>query len=152
MPATKKKPISLHFESAETVIVTSDDEDRFLTTAKEAARACRTAEDAKWWGETFKGFLAHLNHRCAEMGDTIRACYVNIGDDGLRVFMATTGEDYEPSIADKITEIDIDIATRFPECPADCVQVPSVPQDSLSSFFLVEDSLKIYGELRNTPR
>ncbi len=148
MPTTRKKTISLHFESAQTVMVTSDDEDRFMTTATEAARACRAAESAKWWTETFKRFLAHLNWRCAEMSNDIVACYVNIGDDGLRVFIATTGEDYVPAIADKITEIDVDLATRFPECPADCVQIPSVPRDSLDSFFSVEDSLKVYGKLR----
>ena len=148
-PSTKNQPLNLHFESTKVVLVTSDDEDRFLTTAREAARACRAAEDQKDWSDTFRNFLGYINMRCSELAGSIEACYVDIGDDGLRVFVATPGEDYDPSISDKLTEIDIDLATRFPTCPADCVQVPSEPHDSLSSFFSVEHSLKVYGNLRN---
>lgn len=152
MPATKKKAISLSFKSTEVVVVTPDDEDRFMTTAREAAHACSAAEDQKEWQDTFEQFLAHLNACCATFGDAVKACYVSAGDDGLRVFMATPGEDYDLSIADRITEIDVDLAKKFPRCPADCVQVPSKPPGSLDSFFSVENSLKVYGELRNASR
>ena len=112
------------------------------TILREAARVCHAAEDQKEWGDTFEKFLVHLNTCCEKLDDAIEACYVNIGDDCLRIFMTTPGEDYDISIDDRITEIDIELAREFPSCPADCVQVP---HDFLGSFFSVKNSLKVYG-------
>jgi hypothetical protein len=49
MEETQSKPIQLTFRSVEQVVVEPDDQDRFVTTAQEAARACQQAQAGKDW-------------------------------------------------------------------------------------------------------
>lgn len=43
------EPIRLHFGDKTLVVVTPDDEDRFMTTSAEAAKACQHAQDMLHW-------------------------------------------------------------------------------------------------------
>lgn len=146
------KPIRLTFQSVQQVVVEDRDEDRFVTTAREAARACRYFEDLKDWREIFERFLAYLHNRCDTFSTQIVACYVSIGDEGLRIFITTPGEDYVSELDDAITDLDIDVSKNFPLCPADCIQIPSQPEHSLSSFFSPNLSFQVYGDRRHTSR
>ena len=94
------KPIQLDFRSIEQVIVVPDDKDRFVTTQREAARACQIAEVGKDWAEEFEGFLSRIHHWCHDHKEIIDCGYVDIGDGGLRVSICTKGSDYEFAFED----------------------------------------------------
>lgn len=151
--ASRGRPILLSFKSVESVVVVADDEDRFVMTAQAAARACKTADDDnKKWTEEFREFLKYLHDRCEELAADISACYLGVSDEGLRVFMTAKGGQYNRNIADKITDIDLDLASKFPKFPLDCIQIPSEPVESLTSFFSMSESILVYGDRSRTPK
>lgn len=147
----KDLPIRLSFQSKEQVIVTADDGDRFYTTSQAAARACKAADSNQAWIDEFREMLKFVHDECARMAPLVNACYVSVCDEGLRVFLTVAGQNYNRDLVDKITEMDIEIAKRFPNCPTDCVQIPSEPAQSLSSFFSLNDALQVYGDRNRAP-
>src|SRR5687768_17595409 len=103
-------PIKLNWKSSEPVLVTADDEDRFFTTAKEAAAACKNHQDSKdrqaHWSQRFKTFLAYLRLWCMGHQDVVSRCFVGPCDEGLRVFVATKGPDYRYELAEELSALD----------------------------------------------
>lgn len=140
------KPLRLDFESKQQVLVVTDNEDRFLTTSKEAALACKQQDLSKEWKVQFEQFLGYINEWAKEREDRVSEVYLAVGSEGLTVFVVTKGTDYQFDFDDEITELDINVAAEFDHCPATIYQIPSTPIDALSSFFSTESSLQIYGQ------
>ena len=140
---TRRKLIQLDFRSEETVIVTSNDEDRFVTTSSEAALACRQVEDSREWRRQWNEFLAFLHQWCKKHHGFVESGCVSVGDSGLNVLVCTHNEDYDFSIEDDLVKLDLSLAKRFPLCCADVMQIPN--QRSLRSE-LSSESLLVYGD------
>src|SRR3990172_5015939 len=94
MGTTTAGPIRIHFRDDAPVVVTPDDEDRFVTTASEAARACRQAQDMLRWKREFDEFLAVVYRWCVRQKDVVSCAYVTFSPDGLQVFVVTSGDRY----------------------------------------------------------
>jgi len=75
---TPPEPIRLTFKSIENVLVESDDEDRFLMTMKEAAHACKQAQNQNEWQEDFKRFLHHVSQWCESHKEVVKAGVVGL--------------------------------------------------------------------------
>ncbi len=58
---TSAGPIHLNFQSVQQVVVHPEDENRFMMTAKEAARACELAQNAKELRDQFTQFILYLH-------------------------------------------------------------------------------------------
>ena len=69
-------PIYLNFRSVQQVVVEGDKEDRFMMTMREAAYACRQAQDEKEFKEQFDQFLYSVHQWCEARADKIEAGYV----------------------------------------------------------------------------
>jgi len=149
MAKTASRPIHLTFRSVEQVVVEPDDNDRFVTTAAEAARACQQAQATKEFQEKFKLFLGHIHEWCKSRGDNIESGYVDVGDGGLRVNICMKADDFDFEFDDQITELDIELAREFPECVAEVTQLPRhvCRQLDLDTEF----SLQVYGDSGRTP-
>lgn len=122
------------------------DEDRFFTTSKEAAFACKQAENVKEWREEFARFLAFVNTWCTAHSADVSMAYLGIREDGLKVFLVTPGSEYRFDFDDAVTDLDIQLAQKFTKVPAIVLHVPSTPHTNLSSFFPPESALVIYGQ------
>jgi len=144
---TRTKPIQLDFRSEETVLVTSDDEDRFVTTSGEAALACKQADDNREWSRQWNDFLAFLHHWCKNHSDIVDAGYVSVGDSGLNVLICIRSEDYNFSIEDDLVKLDLLLAKDFPLCVADVMQIPN--QRNLRSE-LSSETLLVYVDGKRT--
>lgn len=137
------RPIRLNFRSVEQVLVEPGDEDRFLITAREAARACKVAQDEKEWKETFDQFLIYLQRWCKSHKDKVAACYVGIGDGTLSIVVCTKAAEYDFDFEDVITDLDLDLVKKFPWCVAEVMQVPSSLKDGQPSL---EQAIMVYGD------
>lgn len=155
MTATKRheateQPLRLHFQDARKVLVEGDQEDRFVTTVREAVRACRLAEDgaakAEQFQAEFKEFLGHVNAWCIRHADKIIRAYVAPGMHGMEVFVVTNGDAFMFDFEAQVTALDLELVDAFPNWPAHVMQLPGEPDESLESFFTPRRALQVYGQ------
>lgn len=139
------EPIRLHFSDQTIVVVTPDDEDRFTTTAAEAARACRQAQDNFQWRQEFNRFLAHIHGWCLARRESVTKAYVAFSNDGLNLFILTKGDGYRFDLDDMISALDIELAQEFQRCPTEVMHFPEAPVESLTSFLDSSKALQVYG-------
>lgn len=139
----RPKPIQLHFQSTSQVTVVPDDEDRFVTTEKEAALACQQFEHSREWNRQWNDFLFHLNGWCENHKNVIEAGYVTVGDSALNVLLCLHGSDYDFSIEDEIADLDLELSEKFPLCMAEVIQIPNQPELRAG---LQQEILAVYGD------
>lgn len=138
-----KEPIRLDFRSVERIVVVPDNEDRFVTTAREAARACKQAEDAKEWVDTFKQFLAYLHEWCEAHAQHVSAGYVDVADAGMTVVIATKGDRHAFDFEDTVTDLDLQIVEKFPWAIVEMMQVPGKLAEAQLS---TDQAILVYGD------
>jgi hypothetical protein len=143
-PQLSSEPIRLHFTDQTRVVVTPEDEDRFTTTAAEAVRACKNAQEVLSWREEFEKFLTHVYGWCRTR-ETIAKAYLAFSDEGLELFILTRGSEYRFDLDDDISELDLDLGKGFKKCPTEITQLPETPVRSLHAFFDPGSALEIYG-------
>ena len=145
-PKKDTKPLRLDFRSRNPVVVVPENEDRFVTTAREAALACRQAQDAKEWQEEFERFLAHVNRWCGEHADHVDRGYLGFADEGLKVFLVTKASEYCFDLDDAVADLVVELTDLFPRCPTDVMHVPDRREEALHAFFSPHSALQLYGE------
>jgi len=138
-------PIRLHFSDQTKVVVTPDDEDRFMTTAAEAARACEHVQNLFQWKQEFDRLLTHVHGWCKARNETVSRAYLAATGEGLDVFLLTAGPEYRFDFDDLVSELDIELARRFKNCPSGVTHFPDTPSEPLSSFFDPSKALQLYG-------
>ena len=149
---TPAEPIRLDFQSVQQVVVTSHDGDRWVTTVKEAAQACRSALDQKEWQEQFEGFLGHIHEWAKSHSDIVASAFVGISSEGLTGVIITKGPNYRQDFDDEITELDIELAKRFPSCRADVLQSPEEEPEARIPYISLERAVQVYGDQKQPPR
>jgi hypothetical protein len=140
------EPIRLDFQSVQQVVITDQDgEDRWVTTVKEAAQACRSALDQKEWREQFEAFLGHINEWAKKKADVVSAAFVGISSEGLTGVIITKGKEYRQDLDDAVTDLDIELAEKFPDCRADILQSPEDEPESRIPYISLDRAVQIYG-------
>ena len=141
------EPIRLHFQDVETqIVVTPDDNDRFVTTSSEAAQACKMAQDALRWKPEFEALLKHIHDWCAEHTERVARAFLSFSSDGLKLFLLTHGSSYRFDFDDAVSEFDLELDKKFPNCPGEVMQLPETPVESLTSFFDPAKAFQLHGE------
>ena len=147
MAQVAAEPIRLNFKDTKTfVLVTPEDEDRFITTAAEAAQACQQAQHMLEWKREFDELLRHIHVWGCNHATEVSRIYMAFSNDGLKVFVLTQGGDYNFDFDDTVSELDIELAKAFSRCPTDIMQLPETPVGALTSFFDTGKALQLYGE------
>lgn len=141
--STSMEPIRLSFRSETKVVVEPDDEDRFVLTVREAAQACKQAQDDKEWQTKFSGFLVYLEKWAETHSKRIRTVYVNVADGALNILIGTSGGAYDVDFDDIITELDIALVKEFPWLVAEVMQVPQCVQSDRIPY---EKAILVYGD------
>ena len=141
------EPIRLHFRDLDTrIVVTPDDNDRFVTTSSEAAQACKMAQDALRWNQEFEALLKHIHDWCAKHEERIANAFLSFSSDGLKLFLLTRGSKYRFDFDDAVSDFDIELDEKFKNCPSEIMQLPETPVESLTSFFDPAKAFQLHGE------
>ena len=146
---TKIEPLRLDFRSEQRVVVVPEDEDRFVLTSHEAARACRRVANEKEWRSEFGSFLAKVHDWCEQHSKSIDGAYLALGDEGMKVFVVTIRDEYDFGLGDEVARLGIELADLFPGCPADVLHVPNMALNDLDSFFTPSTALQLYARTRS---
>jgi hypothetical protein len=143
MTEDKTRPILLTYRSVEQVVVEPEDQDRFVTTVQDAARACKSAQAGSEWQTQFEQFLSRIHEWCKGFA-VVESSFVDVGDGGLRVSICTTNEDFDFDFEDEITELDIALAREFPNCLSEVTQIPRPVRARLD----LSGAIMTYGDAR----
>lgn len=149
MAATTQKSVSqalhLNFQSVQQVVVTGNDGDRWVTTVREAAQACRSALDQEAWQHEFEGFLGKIHQWATQHAQDVSAAFVGVSSEGLTGVIVTKGQEYRQDLDDAITALDIELAKNFPSCRADVLQSPEGEPETRIPYISLERAVQVYG-------
>ena len=140
-------PIRIDFRSVQQVLVEPADENRFMMTAKEAARACELAQTDKELRAAFSELLVYLRDWCGKQGK-VEASYVFPGDGYLNILVCTHGDDYDFEFDDAVSELDIELTRQFAWLAAEVVQVPARATEGHAAL---EKAIIVYADGSRPP-
>jgi hypothetical protein len=139
----RQRPIELHFESTEQVLVVPDDRDRFVTTMGEAARACQQADNTREWDQQWNDMLFYVHEWCKAHEPIVNEGYVSVGDSAINIIICVASEDYDFEFEDELAEFDLELSRKFPLCRTEVMQLPN--QADMKAG-LSSRSMKVYGD------
>lgn len=144
--AAKQKPILLDFrEGDRPVVVSPDDQDRFMITCEMAAQTCRQALKMQEWREQFYSLLASVHQWAKSRTGDIDGCYVSPIEGGLAVFVVPRTDRYDFELCDAPTDLDIALSQKYPLCRCDVLQIPGKDPERLRTFLDPQRAILIHG-------
>jgi hypothetical protein len=141
--AVNTGPIHLNVRSVRQVVVEPEDENRFMMTAKEAARACERSQNEKELRDQFNQVLLYLYQWCENHSSDVQAAYAYPGDGFLNILICTRGEDYRFDLDDSVTELTLALVQQFDWLTAEVLQVPESAREGHSPL---EKAILVYGD------
>jgi len=148
---TAKRPIQLHYKGGE-VVVTPEDQDRFVIASQYAVSACQNQLAADRFVREFSGqFLKVLLEWCKRHQEQVQACYVPIPVSGscIKVFVVSNSSKFDFALSDLIADLELDFCKNG--WPCDILQIGSGEPDELRAFFAPEQSIQVCGDGNANP-
>jgi hypothetical protein len=144
MSSTYGTAIQVYWEGGH-VVITPQDEGRFVRESQWAASVCQSAPAAEPFVERFKTeFLPPLREWCQAHHERIRACYVPFASPHLTVFVITRAGRYDFALSDALSDLGFELFQK--NWPAEVLQVPSGSMEDFQSFFDPSSSIQVYGD------
>lgn len=135
--APKRNSLILLDENAsdEVMVVTRDD-DRFVTTATEAARACRAHDDQLNFGNQFEHLLEMLAGWVQDRLPSISSAFITVRTVDILFVVVQKQVAYDADLVDQLTDIDILVATaeEYSLIEMNVVSMPAVSQEAATAF------------------
>jgi hypothetical protein len=144
--STSKGPIQLHYTGGQ-VVVTPEDQDRFVLGVSQAITACQNEVAGRRFLEQFKNQLLHeLCKWCVKHGDRVQSCYLPfpIGGECIKVFVVTKSPIFDFVLSDAIAQLEIDLDGQ--NWPCDILQIAAETPEEFLAFFDPQYSLQVYGD------
>lgn len=136
--AAAEKPLQLDYYADEgsQVIVTPQDEDRFLLSVQEAAEACRAGNKAILFKRQFGRLLKRLALWLGQYEEGVSRAFVTIRDAGLLFLVVQKTKAYDRDFENALTSLDIEIArdSNLDMVNLSVLALPSTSEDSYQSF------------------
>lgn len=140
-------PIQLRAaDDARSVVVTPEDEDRFVVTCRDAVRAVQVHVGEKAAVEELRSMLDYVRERLTGLSQ-VSACYA-APREGQIVFFVVPGQDkMDFALSESLTELDLELAEKFQVYRCEILQIPSA---ALGTFLDPSLKVQIYGENRQS--
>lgn len=128
--------ILLDESTSEEVLVVTRDDDRFVTTAKDAARACQAYDDQLAFGRQFEELLERLAHWVQVRTSAISSAFITVRTTDILFVVVQKQVAYDAELVDQLTDIDISVANaeEFSLIEMNVVSMPAVPQEAATAF------------------
>jgi hypothetical protein len=141
--STNKGPIQLHYNAGQ-VVVTPEDQDRFVVASRLAVTACQSAAIAdRAINELKKHFFGKLHEWCRANHKSVLACYAPFPSDNcLKVFVVAKSATFDFRLSDSIADLETEFYSDG--WPCDILQISSGEDSDLQVFFDPEQSIKVF--------
>jgi hypothetical protein len=141
---TKKRPIHLKYDAGK-VVVTPEDEDRFVMASQQAVAACQNVLAFDRFVSQFReDFLTRLRAWCEEHSAHVRSCFVpfSLGGKCIKVFVVSEAARFDFDLSDSIADLEMKLADDG--WPCDILQIAAGEPEELQVFFDPEESIQVY--------
>lgn len=139
-PAMQPRSVSyLKYEDRDgSVVVTPDDEDRFMITVEAAIRACQAYHQQAVFRMQFKQTLQKVAEWLRAHESHVGQAYVTVRDAGLLFLVVRKQPQYDSGFEDDLTDLDLQIA-QDPDLNLIRLSVLAIPpctDDGVNSFLM----------------
>ena len=142
--AAQKGPLQLHWSGGQ-VLVTPEDEDRFVMASRQAISACQSAVLVdRMIGQFRSQFLGKLHQWCMGQQHCVRACYVPYPprSSAIKVFMLTKAKTFDFELSDAISDLEVELDAEG--WPTDILQIAGGSPEEIQSFFDPAQSIQVF--------
>lgn len=139
MSTDTQKTTQLRYEDRDgIVVVTSDDEDRFAITVKEAIHACRVYQREEIFAHQFNILLKRLAIWLRTRQDEVADAFVTVRDNGLLFLVVRKSPHYDAGFEDDLTELDLEVAQdpNLDLIRLSVLAIPHASDDAIASFLV----------------
>lgn len=138
-----RKPVHISYTDTK-VLVTTEDEDRFMLSAAKAIEACKIAAAREQPISLFKNtLLLPLIQWCKKMGDRVAACYLGAPrSSSLPIYVIAKPGAYDFTLAEEMINLTDELEKNG--WAVHTIQFPVGPIEELSALFNVGRSLVVY--------
>ena len=131
------------------IFVTTRDEDRFIVTAQEAAESMRHHGKVAQFRRELLDIFQLLRKWCVSQKARVKACYFVFRTSGQVIFVVPVSSTCDFDLTDKLTSLDIEIASTFSLLRCDIMQIPGYSAETISTFVdHPSETITIYGDQR----
>jgi hypothetical protein len=136
------RPIQLKWDGGH-VVVTPEDEDRFVKESVWAVGACQQMLAVERMAEQLKTeFFPMVRRWCEDHADRLETCVVALSPTVFMVFVVTKNRKYDFSLSDALADLEMELAQK--SWPAEVLQIPDGSTESLQTFFDPEKAILVY--------
>jgi hypothetical protein len=147
-----KGPVQLHYDGGQ-VVVTPEDQDRFVLAARQAVSACQGAVVVDRMVNQFKtDFLSRLHAWCIEHRPSVRACYVPYPPScgcAIKVFVVVKKSVFDLDLSDSVADLEASLDAAG--WPCDILQIATGLPEELQAFFDPEQSIQVCDDGNGGP-
>jgi hypothetical protein len=141
-----KGPVQLHYKAGQ-VVITAEDEDRFVMGSFQAVSACQNAIARDRFVAQFRNdFLNRLYNWCRNNSRNVLRCYVPFGSYGecIKVFVVNGSARFDFNLSDSIADLELELADAG--WPCDILQIASGTPEEIRAFFDPAQSIQVFGD------
>jgi hypothetical protein len=133
------------------VVVTPDDEDRFVLTAQNAVKACQEHHRSSEAIKQFKSeFVRPLMEWCERNAARVHSCYIPVPVGFVQVFVVGASTKYEFGLGKDLANLELALADAG--WRVSVLQIPFCDDEELKTYFDPEGALLVYAQLEAAPR
>ncbi len=160
-PTQKIEPLRLHHADRDRLIlVTPENEDRFVLTCEKAIEGCKLSESRN----LVRSDVAKLIERCRtwghENGDLVRTIYVGPHEARMAVFVVPKTEHFDFELAERVAVLSHELSRAYLVVRPEAIEVlggggpggSGESIDDLRCFVNVEEAGMIYGAPSESPQ
>ena len=133
------------------VLITPEDNDRFVREAKWAVSACQSAMALEIYVKEIKHkFLFEIHKWCEQHQDKVQSAFVVLMPNYFQVFVVTKSHRYDFELSDPLSDFEMELFKNGWSC--EVLQIPDGSYETLETFFDTEKSIQVYGQSSGTSR
>ncbi len=118
------------------VVVTPENEDRFVMSVRDAAEACRAAYDRDCFVRQFQALLERLAGWLHGRRDAVAEAFVTVRDADLLFVIIQRQTAFDPAMEDALTELDLAVAgdAAFDRLHLNVLALPHTAETAYATF------------------
>lgn len=135
--ATSQEPLQLDWrQQNRRIVVTPEDEDRYILTVQEAIRSCRVAEQSVLFDRQFRTLRDHLATWIRDNLPKIGRAFLTVHDGEWLFLVLTRLPKCDERFEEELTKLDLEVAQdrRFHLLRFNVLALPDVSEQALRSF------------------
>jgi hypothetical protein len=126
-------PVHVH-QSDEKVLLHGPQDDIIMRTGKQIIDACELHTSLDLWRHEFNDMLDFVKDESQKFSSQIEACYLSPRGTKLLLIFIQISPSFDFELADKLTELGINLRNRFNVGFTELMQVPSREADRFIDF------------------